>query len=181
MEISDAIKNLTNQLGKGKNKILNIVLIISTLIIAPNIYVSKAKNIESLNAKKDTELKKNEVLDRISYSEKRIKYYKNLFNKKDASLIMNTVNNIARDSNIKIVSIKPGTEQKEPVYTKYPFLLTIAADNYHTLGKFISKIESHPDAYFVDEINIRTQGQAPKPQDNLTVNLTLSAIVFMGR
>lgn len=178
--MGNSLKDLTNRLGKGKNKIVNIALIILTLIAAPNIYISKAKKSESLNAQKAIELKKNEVLGRIARSEKKIKFYKDLFSKKDASLIMNTVNSIARDSNVKIILIKPGTEERESVYTKYPLVLTINVDGYHGLGKFISRIENHPDIYFVDEINIKTQSAASQPSSALTVNLTLNVIVFKG-
>ncbi len=190
MEIGDSIKNLTNRLGRGKTKILNIALIILTVIIAPNVYKSNARSIASLNIRKDTESKKNGVLGEISQSEKMIKFYKNLFNKKDASLVINTINNIARDSNVKIISIKPGAEEQEPVYTRFPFVLTVSADSYHGIGKFISKIENHPDVYFVDAISIKTQevsreqdresGLGLKAANRVIVNLTLSIIIFKG-
>lgn len=186
MEIKNLVGKLINQLAGSKNKILNIGLIILTVIIASNMYRNKAKDVQLLNAKKDTELKKNSALEQIKQLEKSIESYKNIFNKKDASLIINTINNIARDSNVKIISIKPSNERKESVYTSYPFLLTVSADNYHCIGKFISGIESHPDIYFVDAITITIEDirqaqnleQGLKPITRVMVNLTLSKIVF---
>ncbi|MDP2938429.1 MAG: hypothetical protein Q8N72_04245, partial [Candidatus Omnitrophota bacterium] len=75
---------LIDLLLKGKKRFLSIGLIILTLIIASSIYRNQSKVIESLIVKKDTEIKKNEVLKEISQSEARIKFYKNLLSKKDA-------------------------------------------------------------------------------------------------
>lgn len=188
MQIRGTIENLAGWSGKGK--ILNIILVIATLIIAPNIYRSKSRGVESLNARKETETKKNQALSRISQLEKKIKLYEERLSKKDASLVMNTINSLARDANIKIISIKPGGEEKEEFYTKYPFVLAVSADSYHAVGKFISRIENHSDLHFVDYINIRIQDtsrilsaepqEEDKPKTRLIVNLTLSLIVFKG-
>lgn len=179
---------LIDLLLKGKKRFLSIGLIILTLIIASSIYRNQSKGIESLNVKKDTEIKKNEVLKETSQLETRIKFYKNLLSKKDASLVINTISNIAKDSNVMLISIKPSTEENQPLYIKYPFVLVIGADSYHAIGKFISKIENQSDIYLVEAISIKLQGGSqrqekesagvPEPTNKLIVNLTLSIIAF---
>lgn len=189
MEIAGALKNLINRFGKGTNKIFYIALSILTIIFSQNSYKSKAQSLRALNSQKDAQLKKNAVLAQIQQSEKRIELYKNFFSKKDASSLINTINNMARDSNIKIISIKPGREEAVSVYTRYPFILNISANSYHAVGKFISKIENHPDVYFVDAMNIKMRevSQASDIEsgngqlaNRLAVNLVLSVIVFKG-
>ena len=176
--------NLINEYRKNKNKILNILIIIVALFFARRIYIIQTKNINSLSEKKDAELKRKELLEDISQAEKKVGSYKSVINNKDISLVINTLRNIARDSSIKIVSIKPQTEQDYLVYTKYFFDLVITAGDYHRIGKFMSKIESHPDIYIVENISIRSNLEAKMRGkdkiDKLTVNLRLSTILLKG-
>lgn len=157
---------------KQKTNILNIALIILALIISLNIYKKQVKEIESIKAQKEVEIKKNKVLQEISQLEKRLVLYKNLLPKKDPSSVINNINNIAKESAIKIVSIRPAAEQKYPDYIIFPFDLVIKVANYHALGKFISRVESYTDVYMVEVANIRTEYGAK----GLTVNLTISSI-----
>ncbi len=158
--------------SKHKNKILNFALFLLALIIAGNIYKQQVKDIESLKAKIELEIKKNGVLESISKLEKRINSYKKLLAKKDASLIINTITNIARESGIKIVSIRPVSEQRYQEYIKFPFNLTLIASDYHALSKFISKVETYQDLYSVDSIDMRTVAQTKE----LSVNLRICSI-----
>lgn len=166
---------------KYKNKIFNIAIIILTLIIVSNIYKSQTKNIESLKETRDTEIKKNEVLTSISQLEKKINIYKSLLSKKDISLVINTIGNIARDSNVKIISVQPQAEENYPAYVRYPFDLVISVDGYHSIGKFVSKIEGYStDVFFIDKANIKPTEKTKESEQThkLIVNLTISTVVF---
>lgn len=165
---------LTEPINKNKNRILNIALIILAFVIASNIYKKQTKEIESLQAKIDLEIKKNGVLKNIGQLEKEINSYKNFLTKKDSNLIMNTIGNIAKEVGVKIVSIRPNLEQSYPDYIKFPFDLVLSASNYHAIGKFISELESHPDVYVIETLGIRPEYQTKE----LTVNLKLSTVQF---
>lgn len=176
--------NLINLISKYKNKILNILIIIVALFFANRIYINQTKNINSLSEKKDAELKRKELLEDISQAEKKIGSYKSVINNKDISSVINTLRNIARDSSVRIVSIRPQIERDYPVYTKYPLDLVITAGDYHRIGEFMSRIESHPDIYIVENISIRPNLEAEMRgkdrTDKLTVNLRLSTILLKG-
>lgn len=161
------------ELNKYKNKLFNIAVIILALIFTSNIYKKQTRDIEALKGTRDVEIKKNKTLDSISQLEKKINAYKNLFSKKDASLVINTTGNIAKELGIRIVSIKPGAEQRYPDYIKLPFDLVVNTSGYHALGKFISKLESCQYVYSIEVVNIRFESQTGE----LTVNLKLSNIV----
>lgn len=190
MRLEFSIGKIINLFFKGKKNIFNLGIIILTLIIVSSVYRNQNKTIESLNIKKETEIKKNEVLNEISRSEKKFKSYGNLLGKKDATSVVDTIKNLAKDSGVEAISVKPGTEEVQLFYIKYPFILVISADSYHAIGKFIDKIESHPDVYFVDAISIRSQqesetldkesAQMPKSANRLIVDLILSIIAFKG-
>ncbi len=167
-------------LNKYKNRILNSAIIIIALIIAGNIYKNQSLKAGQLLEKKEMETKKNAVLGNISRLEKKFSAYKKFVNKKDISAVINTINNIARESGVKINSIKPQPELEEADYIKYPFLLAVNAKDYHSLGGFISKLESSPDIYAVENINIRliTEQQKIKDIDEIAVDLAVSTCLL---
>ena len=171
---------LLELINKQKNRIADIAVIILTIIIMSNIYKSQAKTMKSVREKIDAETQRYEVLGYMNKSERITTAYNNLINKKDISLAINTISNIARDAKINIIFIKPATTEVYPVYTKFPFNLVVNA-NYHEIGKFINKLESHPDIYFIDKIIIRPKeatGRESAKEYNLNVELTISTILF---
>jgi Tfp pilus assembly protein PilO len=173
--------NLISLISKHKNKLPGIIIIILSLIIASNIYKSQLKTVESLKEKKDLEIRKNEILNQISQNiEKTLNPYKQLLNTKDTSLLIDTISNIAKESGIKINSLKPQTEEQKTDYIKYSFDLEIAASDYHNLGKFINKIENSSDVYLVEALNIKAiPGQSGEgPADRLSAELRLSTILM---
>lgn len=181
---------LINLFKQQRDKVPAVVIIVFTLIVAGGIYKSQSSILRSISLQKDTELSKSKVLSEINQSEKKIKSYQGMLMEKNEAAITDKITKLAKDSNIKIISIEPGTQEKQPLYIKYPFILTIDADSYHTVGKFISKIENYSDLYSVGAISIKpieeseasTQesGQGASAKDKLMVNLTLNVTVFTG-
>jgi len=157
------------------------VVAIGTLFFVVNLYGGQNRKIELLRANRDTEIKKNEVLVSIANFEKKMNSYKKLFNKRDISAVINTISNMAKDSNVKIISMKPRQEENFPAYLKYPFDIVIGVDSYHVIAKFISKIENHPDVFFIDRFEIKTLEKVRESEQQvhkLFVGLTISTVVF---
>ncbi len=163
-------------LNKYKKLILNSSLILLALIISFRIYAFGQKKIAEFKKQKDLEVKKNEVLGGIAQSEERLKDYKDFLNRKDLSAAIKTLGAIARDSSVKIVSLRPGGKKDYPEYIAYPFDLTVQAQNYHLLGEFIAKLESHSDIYIVESAVLRPQSSGQ--QTNLAMNLKLLTVLY---
>lgn len=167
---------------KNKNKVLNFGLIILALFIAFQIYKAADQQVNSLIQQKGDELKKNKAAEEIAGFEKKIEVYKKIFFKEDVSSVVDTISNIAKNSSIKIVSIKPGNDEAYPDYIKSVFLITVSAPSYHSLGNFISQIESYKDIYMVDEVSIAS-AEINQPFEskntNLNVNLKISTIAYL--
>jgi len=165
----------TELINRHKNKLFNIVLILLALIISSKIYNAQDKAREALREQINEETRKNELLRDISSMDKRIGLYKNLFINKDADTAINTLGTIARESNVKIVSIRPAGEQRFPEYIRIPFELNVNVDSYHPLGRFISIIENQQGVYMVDSVSISTSNQGRE----LNVNLKVSTIILV--
>lgn len=160
-----------------KSKILNLGIIILTLFIASNIYKSQAGNIASLNERKNTLLKKNAVLTDINQSEQKFNSYKGIINTKEISSVLKTLSNLAQDLKINIISLKPLTEETRSAYVKYPFKLAVEAADYHSIARFIAKLENSADIYIIDNISL-SKRQAQDKTGKLNAEIRLSTILI---
>jgi len=157
-----------------KNKILNIGIILLGGIIAVNIYKAQIKEINSLKERNEMEVKKNQLLEEIEMLNEKIQLYKNFINNKEINSIINTLRNIAKDSSVKIIAVKPMGEQKYPRYTKYPFALTLEAKSYHDIGNFIENLENHSDIYVPNSANIKSSGD----DRSMSFSLQIETVLF---
>jgi Tfp pilus assembly protein PilO len=170
------MNELTEKIQKN---FLNILVLGILIIVAYKIHVAQQKQIESIKAETQVELQKNEVLTQISQSEKRFKNLRRQFVNKDKDSFLPVLNTIAKDHQVKIIVVKPlPVDQKAPGYSRYSFSLNIAVDNYHTLGKFISALESHPFLFSVDGMSVNPAPEGEARRYKLNVGLDVSAILM---
>lgn len=160
--------------NKYRNKIFNLVVLVLATVIALSIYKKQVRDIDLLKDTRDVEKKKNIVLDDIGKLEEKIDSYKELLVNKEIEVIIGNISNMAKESGVNLISIQPEAKQEHSDYVKLPFSLVVNSFDYHSLGDFISRIESHPDVYIIDDIRINPLSAA----EGLTVNLKLSSIEF---
>lgn len=165
---------LTVLVDKHKNKLLNIAVIILALILSYNIYKQYLSDKASLEQKKETESKKRAALENISQLELKIQSYKSLLSEKGESALINNINSLAKDSGVKIISIRPAEKIQEEEYIKFPFELVINASSYHEVGHFVSRLESSPEVFLVEVVKIRQDSGAK----SLSVDLRVTNIVL---
>lgn len=169
MEINTIIK-------QNKNKLINIAIIILAVIIASNIYKKQAKDIQAFREKNNVEIKKNKVLQDIRKLEDKINAYKYLLAGREANLTINNISSIAKETSVKIISIRPESQQRHSDYILIPFNLTLNAPNYDALGNFISRLESNETVYIVNSIDIKSESL----RGDLTVNLRVSSVKYIN-
>jgi len=172
---------ISGLLGKYQGKLFMVGVVLVTLIYVVNLYGGQNQKIEILRSTRDSEVKKNEILVSISNFEKKMNSYKKFFNKRDISSVINTISSMAKESNVKIISMKPRQEENFPAYIKYPFDIVIGVDSYHVIAKFINKIENYPDVFFIDRFEIKTLEKvkdSEQQSNKLFVGLTISTVVF---
>ena len=168
--------NLGELLYQHKNKVINIAIVILALLFSRNIYEHQLKMADSLREREQTEEKKNEVLKDIQQLEKKIEGYKSFVNKKDISLAMNIISEIAKDYSINVISIRPQSPQETDVYTKHFLELKLEAMRYHDIGKFISSLENRPELYCVESLKISPVYYQNPERRVLRLDLILSTI-----
>ena len=167
---------------RNKNLIVNIGVVVLAAFIALQLHKSSNEQIRTLIEQQGSELKKNKVAEEIAALEQKAETYKKTFIKRDLAAIMEILNGIAKNSSVKIISVKPAAEEAFDNYFNSSFIITLKASSYHALGNFISKIENHKDIYPVSEIGIRSelsQTGMPTPNTDLGVTLKINTISYL--
>ena len=167
---------------KNKNKFINFGVIILALVVALQFYKSNNMQVGSLIQQQGNELEKNKVVEEIAALEKKAEAYKKVFVKKDLASIMDIISGIAKESSVKIVSVKPLSENVLDSYFSSSFSIVLNARSYHALGDFISKIENHQDILLVSEISIIPTAANPDAEGaiaDLSVSLRVSTISYL--
>ncbi|MCX5707177.1 MAG: type 4a pilus biogenesis protein PilO [Candidatus Omnitrophica bacterium] len=171
--------DLTGLFNKHKNKVMNIGIIIIALIVATNLYKKQLANTELLKVKISEEEKKNQILENIGQLDNKINSYRKLLVKREVSLVMSDISNLAKDTGVKIISIKPGEEEHLANYDKSIFDLTITVPNYDMLGGFINKVETYQNVYLVESTAIKGYSENNSDNKELTVNLRISSVAIL--
>jgi len=172
----------TDFLSKNKIKIINAGVILAALIVALYLYSMQNQQIASLEESKVEEAKKSEIIESLNRVEKRINSYKQTFTKKDLGSVVGALTDIAKDTRVKIISVKPGLEQQYPEYIKTSFLIVVRVADYHALGQFISKVENYKDLFLVEDVNITISDSSQndkKAGKDLDINLKISTITCL--
>ncbi|MDO9573320.1 MAG: type 4a pilus biogenesis protein PilO [Candidatus Omnitrophota bacterium] len=165
--------------SKNKNKIINAGVILLLIFVAFYIYNIQSKQLALLEKSKNEEIKKSEVIKSLIQVEKGINNYKQIFNRKDLGSVIDAMTDIAKDTRVKVSSVKPGVEQQYAEYIKTPFLIVVRVADYHALGQFISKVENYKDLFLVEDINITTSNSMQSDKEkgkDLDISLKISTI-----
>lgn len=171
----------TDLFSKNKDKIINVGVILVALVAALYLFNMQNQQMVSLEESKNEEMKKSEVIESLGRVEKRIETYKKVFTGKDLGSVIDAMTDIAKDTKVNVISVKPGIEQRQPDYVKSSFLIVIRAADYHALGNFISKLENYKDLFLVEELNITSlSGQQDKKSDQgLDISLKISTVTCL--
>jgi len=168
---------LPDLINKSRNKAINLAVIILSLVIAMNIYKGHLVRLEGLKAQISEENKKGKVLSGIKQLSEEVDAYRRLLVWKESSLSMAELNNLARESEIKISSIKPLGESALPEYSRYIFELSVVSPDYDRLAKFVNKLEVYKDVYLVDLLDINSTSYNKDKELNATLRVSTIAIL----
>ncbi len=167
----------SNFSSKYKNSVVNIVILFVALFIAHKLYVGQQQLMQRLNAEKENEIKKNAELETIGKLEKRFVAYKKYLNQKDLTSAMETISTLAQSSRVRIVSVRPADEKKDAVFAVYSLNYKVQAGSYHALGDFVSRLESHPFVFIINDLSV-IPSQATEDSEFITATLVVSTVLL---
>ena len=159
-------------LQKNKNAILNVAILVLALIISIKIYQNQDAQIAALKIQKQSEAENNIVFKNLTQLDNKINTYKRSFKIRNSGEVMNTIGEIAKSSGLKIDSIRPLGDIAGDDYVRIPVSVAMKAKNFNQVGKFMSKLESHPAFFTVDSFRVGPNSDGK----GLALNFAVSAI-----
>jgi len=170
---ANSVDKLNN--NKIKRNLAGVVFLILAVFFAYKVYQNKEKEISALKNQLAVEKNKNNILNEISRSEKKIAYLSGRINNKSISSALDKIGDFAKTASVKISKITPQKEIRQGVYTKYPFDIILSAENYHQIGEFISILENSADIYLVENLIIANKSE----EQAESVTAVLTAVTIM--
>lgn len=115
-----------------------------------------------------------------AYNDKVTYYEKMLPAEREIPSLLETLSEMAKNSNVKIIGITPTVTAQEPgnTYQELPILIN-AKCGYHELGRFLTNLENSERFIKVADLEIRTNSTNPKKHD--VEMLLLTYILLKGK
>lgn len=135
--------------------------------------------IRSAETRIRTGQKKQAVFSEIAAAENQLKkYHAFLSESSEVEWLIETVNQLVSDTGLVLVSASPQPLKTGANYYRISLSLE-AAGGFHSLGKFLEKIENNSPFIKVYDLRLE-RGQAIAGQQNLRATLLLSAVCPAG-
>lgn len=152
---------------------LVLLLLYFNFILRPQ--VSQAASLVTKMNKMRADLKKTETdiaeipkfkKDIRTYNDKVTYYEKMLPAEREIPSLLQSLSEMAKNSNVKIIGITPTvmSDEKGTIYQELPILIN-ARSGYHELGRFLSSLENSERFIKVADISVRSNGMNPKKHD----------------
>jgi type IV pilus assembly protein PilO len=190
MNIPDDLKNFDLKSMDFKNRQTQVLLLIVLASFAAAaaylyfVFIPQAVSVFTLSrnvGKMKSELRSARLViantdklknDLQEHSEKVESYEKKLPAEQEIPTLLENLSNMAKDSDIKIVSIVPAMSylkddksvKKSPIYREIPIAIT-AKSGYHELGHFLNNLENADRFMKVVDIDIKANKASPKKHD----------------
>ncbi|MFZ2356808.1 MAG: type 4a pilus biogenesis protein PilO [Candidatus Omnitrophota bacterium] len=166
-----------------KDRIVNVLIILAAIFIAFKIYSSQGTEIALLNQAREEEKNKNDILKEIEKKDKELQEYTTFINQKDRNSIFNNISDMAKLSAVELISIRPLNEENVSFYIKLNYDLKISSDSYHSIGKFVSLLESAPDIFLVEKIAMsqQTTQAGERRTEKINADLRISTIFIAAK
>ena len=95
---------------------------------------------------------------------------------RDVADLLNRINSMATQSNLKILGFIPAASTKKPLYTEWPNGLRLEG-SYHDLGMFLERISKFPRIINVGDMRVRAL-EAQGVRATVTVEVTATTFVL---
>lgn len=159
-----------------QNHSAGIALVVISLMLARNNFVGQTQAISMITKKIEVEKKRNDELLRLEKAKKLSESTRQMINRKNLSMVINHINDFAKETLVTVVSIRPQTEKDMGDYIVYPYDISLSADGYHAVSEFISRVENSQDIFIIDDVTIKpdTQNESSGKNARLVVGMRIN-------
>lgn len=168
--------NPTQLMQMLQKNAVNIAVLIVALVFAGKVHNWQKAQIAGLQQIKDEEIRKNAVMKEMEGVEKKLRYARKALAAKEANVVIEEINAIAKQAQVKIVQYAKPQIAKEQGYQLHSFDLNVEANDYHTFAKFISALENSPTGFAVHTIQLRPEFKGASNRFDLSAALGVNVL-----
>lgn len=161
MNISSSLKgspqDLLKRLMSRQDLLLGAAVVVGGLIFANVLYQKQQQRLKGIEAEIVQQEQKVALAKELSALDDKLKAASSAYARKDGSFTINKFSELAAAAGAKITSLSVESEADSGLYTVTSYRLSVKAD-YHSIGKFISALESAGDMVKVEEFSLTLAG-----------------------
>lgn len=158
-----------------RSHVIAIALVIASLVISKNVFQGWNSEKKGLEKRKVERARYDEMKKKMTNAEKSLKEYQLQLLDNDFFILKNTVEKITRNAAVRVVSLKPGSEQVFGSFKKMDLSLIVQAD-YPELIDFMQKIEESAMPIQIELMQISIERQSRKEDKSLSVDIKVSGM-----
>lgn len=162
-----------SQILKKKELLLSLGIILAGLFGAKYIFQKQQDKIRNINSGIAIEQQKLALAKELFALHNKLIQISAPYLEKDTSFAVDKLKEILSRCGAKIASVSIEKEAPAELYQLTRYRLSLQAD-YHSLGKFMSVIESLPEIIKIEEVSLAPQPQTVDSENILNVRMTLS-------
>ncbi|TAN59417.1 hypothetical protein EPN16_07195 [bacterium] len=174
-------QELLKRLIGRQDLVLGVVIVLCGFLFANVIYKKQQQKLKGIEAEIAQQEQKIALAKELVVLDDKLKAITTPYIKKETSFTIGKFSEFAASSGVKIISLSVDGDTEIGLYTVTGYRLSIRAD-YHSVGRFISALESAGDIVKIEELSLslvgaqaRTRKQKDSGQGNiLNVNMRVS-------
>lgn len=178
-------QELLKRLTARKDLALGAVVVVGGIILSGILYQKQQQRLKAIEAEISQQEQKVTLAKELSALDDKLKAASSAYARKDGSFTINKFSELSAAAGAKITSLSVENETDSGLYTVTSYRLSVKAD-YHSIGRFISALESAGDMVKVEEFSLTLTGgqaRARQPEDAgqaniLNINMRVS-VSFM--
>lgn len=176
-----SLQGLLKRLMSRQDLVLGAAVVLCGLFFANVFYQKQQQRLKGIESEIAAEEQKIALAEELSTLDNKLRSIGSTYIKKDNSFTINKFNELALSSGAKITSLSVESEADSGLYIVTNYRLSVKAD-YHSVGKFISALESAADMVKVEELSLSLAGAQAGARRNvaggraniLNVNMRIS-------
>lgn len=168
-----SVQDWLKRLSARADIVLGVSVVLLGFFLANFLYKKQQQRLKGIEDEIAQEEQKTGLAKELSALEGKLKTITGPYIKKDTSFGIDKFGELATSTGVKIASLSVENEADSGLYTVTTYRLAVKAD-YHSLGKFISALESAADMVKVEEIFLAgggAQATVRQPGEADSVNI----------
>lgn len=155
-DFSSTVAAMIGRILKRKDLIIFFGIILISFAFARSVYQGQTRKLQLIEKSIDHEELKILVAQEVAGLNKKKAQMSEPYYKSNKSLGFDNLNKLAQSAAVKVILIDAEPEQNFDFYGVSSFKMELRAD-YHSMGKFISALESLPGSINIEELLLQKE------------------------